>query len=127
MIRASVFAAAAAMAMLLTGAAAHAAGNAENGEKVFKRSCTACHIATKDGAKRLGPPLFGIVGRKSGSVEGFRYTEANKSANVTWTPDVLNTYLTDPKKMIPGTTMAFVGIKNDAERADLIAYLETLK
>lgn len=117
----------AAAGLLLAATSADAAGNAENGEKVFKRSCTACHIATKDGAKRLGPTLFGLVGRKSGSVEGFRYTEANKGANVTWTPDTLNTYLIDPKKMIPGTTMAFAGIKNDAERADLIAYLETLK
>lgn len=114
-------------ALVVSASAADAAGNAENGEKIFKRSCGACHIATKDGPKRLGPTLFGVVGRKAGSVEGFRYSEANKNSNLAWMPDVLNTYLTDPKKMIPGTTMAFAGIKNDAERTDLIAYLETLK
>jgi cytochrome c len=116
-----------AAALVLSAAAANAAGSAESGEKIFKRSCGACHIATKDGPKRLGPTLFGVVGRKAGSVEGFRYSEANKNSAVTWTPEVLNTYLTDPKKFIPGTTMAFAGIKNDAERTDLIAYLETLK
>lgn len=117
------------IAMAATGlvaAEARAADPAE-GEKIFRRSCGACHIATKEGPKRLGPPLFGIVGRKAGTIEGFRYSEANKNSNLTWTPEVLNEYLIDPKKKIPGTTMAFAGIKNDTERANLVAYLETLK
>ncbi|MBI3706401.1 MAG: cytochrome c family protein [Proteobacteria bacterium] len=106
---------------------AQAAGNPAEGEKTFRRVCTACHIATKDGPKRLGPSLFGIVGRPSGSVEGFRYSEANKKANVTWTPEVLEKYLADPKAMIPGTIMAFAGLKKAEERADIITYLQTLK
>jgi cytochrome c len=116
-----------AVAALLASGSAMAAGNATEGEKVFKRSCGSCHVAAKDGPKRLGPTLFGVVGRHSGSVDGFRYSEANKKSDVTWTPDVLDKYLVDPKKFMPGTNMAFAGLKKDDERADLIAYLETLK
>ncbi|HEX2117158.1 MAG TPA: cytochrome c family protein [Alphaproteobacteria bacterium] len=117
----------AAAAVLLSSNVAMAAGDAAEGEKVFKRSCGSCHVATKDGPKRLGPTLFGIVGRQAGTVEGFRYSEANKNSKLTWTPEVLDQYLVDPKKMIPGTTMAFAGLKKDDERANVVAYLATLK
>jgi cytochrome c len=118
---------AAAAILLMSGTAAMAAGSAADGEKIFKRSCGSCHVATKDGPKRLGPPLFGVVGREAGTVEGFRYSEANKKSDVKWTPEVLDKYLVDPRKFMPGTNMAFAGLKKDNERADLIAYLETLK
>jgi cytochrome c len=118
---------AAAAVLLMSGTAAMAAGSAADGEKIFKRSCGSCHVATKDGPKRLGPPLFGVVGREAGTVEGFRYSEANKKSDVKWTPEVLDKYLVDPRKFMPGTNMAFAGLKKDNERADLIAYLETLK
>jgi cytochrome c len=107
-------------------APAHAQDAAE-GEKVFKRVCSACHITTAEGPKRLGPTLFGVVGRHSGSVEGFRYSEANKKANITWTPEALDKYLIDPKATIPGTIMAFAGLKKDDERKNVVAYLQTLK
>jgi cytochrome c len=113
--------------LLFSASGALAAGNAAEGEKIFKRSCSSCHVVAKDGPKRLGPTLFGVVGRHSGSVEGFRYSEANKKSDVTWTPEVLDKYLVDPKKFMPGTNMAFAGLKKDEERANLIAYLETLK
>ena len=103
------------------------AQDAAEGEKIFKRVCSACHIPSADGPKRLGPSLFGIVGRHSGTIEGFRYSEANKKADVTWTPEVLDKYLTEPKAMIPGTTMAFAGVKKDDERKNLVAYLQSLK
>ncbi|MGQ0663154.1 MAG: c-type cytochrome [Pseudomonadota bacterium] len=118
---------AALMALTLAAQETRAEGNPVEGEKVFRRLCTACHIATKDGPKRLGPSLFSIVGRHSGTVEGFRYSEANKKANLTWTPEVLDVYLRDPKATIPGTIMAFAGIKKDDERANVIAYLGSLK
>lgn len=115
-------------ALALTHAAtAQAAGDAAAGEKVFKRFCTTCHIATEKGSPRQGPTLWGVVGRKAGSVEGFRYTSANKNSGLTWTPEELDKYLTDPRAVVPGTAMAFAGVKNPEERANLIAYLATLK
>jgi len=116
----------AAAALMLSASAARAADAAE-GEKVFKRVCSACHNPTAEGPKKLGPPLFGVVGRHSGSIEGFRYSAGNKNANLTWTPEVLDKYLVDPKATVPGTTMAFAGLKKDDERQNVVAYLQTLK
>jgi len=104
---------------------AHAA-DAEAGARVFRTQCGACHVV-EAGKNRVGPSLFNIVGRMSGQVEGFRYSAANRDAKLIWTPEVLETYLTNPKAVVPGTTMAFVGIRNATQRADLIAYLQTVK
>lgn len=101
-------------------------GDVAAGEKVFKTFCTTCH-SPKAGENRVGPSLFGIVGRVSGSVEGFRYSKANREANKTWTEQELFTYLENPRASIPGTTMAFVGLKKPQDRANIIAYLRTLK
>ncbi|MCZ8122066.1 MAG: c-type cytochrome [Tagaea sp.] len=117
---------AAAFAFLLLAQPA-AAADAAAGEQVFRRLCTACHIATAEGRRGVGPTLFGVVGRKSGSVDGFRYSTANQNANLVWTPEVLDKYLTNPREVVPGTIMAFAGIRNDADRANVIAYLQTLK
>lgn len=106
--------------------AAMPAGDATAGEQVFRRLCTACHIPTATGPRRLGPPLFGVVGRHSGSIPGFTYSQANRNANVTWTPEVLFEYLRNPRAFIVGTTMSFAGIRDDQERANVIAYLQTL-
>jgi cytochrome c2 len=107
--------------------AAHAvAGNAAAGEALFKTKCAACH-AVEPGKNKIGPSLAGIVGRRSGSVEGFKYSPANKAAGLTWDAATLDKYLLDPKAVVKGTTMPFPGDKNDSERADIIAYLSTLK
>lgn len=111
---------------VLTPAPAQAA-DAAAGEAAARRLCAACHIFTAEGRRGVGPTLFGLVGRKSGSVDGFRYSTANQNANLVWTPEVLDKYLTNPREVIPGTTMAFAGIRNEAERANVIAYLQTLK
>lgn len=101
-------------------------GDAEKGEKLFKGRAAQCHTATKGGANGVGPNLHGIYGRQSGRIEGYTYSKANLDSNVTWTEDVLDVYLENPKKFMPGTKMSFAGMKKPQERADLIAYLKTL-
>ncbi|MDP2131563.1 MAG: cytochrome c family protein [Erythrobacter sp.] len=95
------------------------------GEKVFAL-CRSCHVLD-EGMNRVGPSLHNIVGRVSGSVDGYSYSDANKNSGVTWTTDVLFEYLENPKAFMPGTKMAFPGIKNAQDRANLIAYLESTK
>jgi cytochrome c2 len=113
-------------AVALACAPAARASDAEAGARVFKAQCSACHTidATK---KSIGPTLAGVVGRKSGSVEGFKYSEANKNAGKVWDEPTLDLYLTNPRGVVPGTIMTYAGLKNDTQRADLIAYLATLK
>lgn len=95
------------------------------GEKIFAL-CKSCHVL-EEGVNRVGPSLYNVVGRKSGSVAGYSYSEANKASGVTWTTDVLFKYLEDPKGFMPGTKMAFPGIKDAQDRANLVAYLESTK
>lgn len=115
------------LALSLAPLAAASAQDVAEGEKIYKRLCSTCHIVAKEGPARQGPTLFGVVGRKAGSVEGFKYSEANKKSDKTWTKEALDPYLTDPRAVVPGTIMAFAGIRKAEERAALIAYLETLK
>jgi len=100
-------------------------GDAVAGQRVFLQ-CQACH-AVEPGANRLGPTLHGVVGRPAGSVSGFGYSPANRNAGITWTPEKLFQYLENPRRVVPGTTMAFAGIGDGQRRADLIAYLATLR
>jgi cytochrome c len=119
----SVFAAAAALVAFST--AAYADGDPVAGKSVFNK-CAICHSASP-GKTVIGPTLFGIVGRPSASVAGFSYSDAMKAANKTWDAATLDTYLTDPKAMVPGTKMTFAGLPNPQDRANVIAYLATLK
>ncbi len=96
------------------------------GEKLFKTQCGACHSPLA-GKNLVGPSLHGLVGRHSGTIEGFRYSTANKAADVTWDEAALERYLVNPKAMVPGTTMTYAGMKSETQRADLIAFLVTLK
>jgi len=89
--------------------------------------CAMCHTATKGGPTILGPNLYGIVGRKSASVSGFAYSGAMKASGITWTSDKLKAYLPSPANLVPGTKMAFAGVKNPAQLDNVVAYLETLK
>lgn len=116
-------AAAAAMVIGLSGAQA---ADPEAGQKLFKRSCGTCH-AVEPGKNRVGPSLHAVYGRQSASVEGFKYSKAMQATGWTWDQEHLNPYLENPKKMVPGTKMIFVGLKKEDDRANLIAYLETLK
>jgi cytochrome c len=120
-VRALVFAVLPSLAMAGTVAAA----DIEAGKTTFKK-CLLCHTA-EAGKNKVGPSLFGIVGRKSASLSDYNYSDAMKNFNHSWTPQTLDTYLTDPHALISGTKMIFPGIKDPTERANLIAYLETLK
>jgi cytochrome c len=113
-------------AAIALGAAAPArAADPAAGAIVFKAQCSACHSPAA-GRNLVGPSLFGVIGRKSGSVEGFHYSAANKAAGVTWDEAKLDPYLTSPKTVVPGTIMTYAGLKDAGKRADLIAYLATL-
>lgn len=101
------------------------AADAVAGQAVFKSQCSICH-SPLDGKNMVGPSLFGVIGRKSGSVAGFHYSAANKAAEITWNADILGKYLTSPRDVVPGTIMTYAGLKDADKRADLIAYLKTL-
>lgn len=94
------------------------------GEKVFTQ-CRVCHQIGDTAKNAVGPVLNGLFGRKSGSVEGYSYSNANKSSGITWDETVFREYIKDPRAKIPGTKMAFAGVKDEARVTDLIAYLHT--
>jgi cytochrome c len=102
-------------------------GNVKKGAELFKTRCAQCHTYEKGGSHKQGPNLFGLVGRTSGTVEGYSYTAANRERGVVWTEEALFEYLENPKKYIPGTKMAFAGLKKEAERRDIIAFLKEQK
>jgi cytochrome c2 len=106
-----------------TAASAHATGNPQNGEQIFKRRCQACH-ALEPSKNGVGPTLYGIFGRKAGTVPGYAYSPAVTNSRVVWNEDTLKRYLGDPHKLIPGDKMIFAGIKSDSELDDLTAYLK---
>jgi cytochrome c len=93
------------------------------GERSF-RKCTPCHSIGPEATNKLGPVLNGLDGRKSGTVEKYSYTDANKNSGITWSEAAFAEYITDPRAKIPNTKMIFPGIKNEKERADLWAYLK---
>jgi cytochrome c len=90
------------------------------------KKCATCHTFEKGGRTLAGPPLWGIVGRSKASIPGFNYSPALKQASGNWTIADLFTFVTNPKAMVPGTVMSFTGIPRAAERADLMAYLNSL-
>ena len=99
-----------------------AAQDVAAGEKYFAR-CQACHNIDEP-KNKVGPHLVGLFGRTAGTVEGYNYSPANKNSGVTWNAETLDPYLTDPRGYIKGTKMAFAGIKDATDRANVIAYLE---
>jgi cytochrome c len=119
-------AAASLIAAGLLSSPAFAAGDPVKGKAVFAR-CAICHNVEKDGGNGVGPNLFGIAGRKSASVDGFNYSGPMKSASITWNDDNLTKWVAGPAKMVPGNKMAFGGIAQKSQIADVVAYLDTLK
>ena len=119
-----------ALALALSGQA-HA-GNPTQGATIFRATCGVCHIARSDASRadlatRIGPNLWGVVGRKAGTSKGFGYSYAMRSSGVTWTADRLRRYISEPQKTVPNVRMGFAGLKNPTDVEDVIAYLNTLR
>jgi len=118
------------LAALLAAAAPALAqeGDPANGEKIFRR-CAVCHTVKPDAPSGVGPTLYGVVGRTTGTVEGFAYSDALVAAGEAghvWTPEEIALFIENPKQVMPGTKMIFAGLKKPEERADVVAYLESV-
>ena len=105
-----------------SAASAEGGGDAARGEKHFEE-CASCHSVAA-GENGVGPSLHAIINRKAASLEDFRYSPAMKKSEITWTPETLETFIADPQKLVPANRMAYAGLTDAAERADLIAYLQ---
>lgn len=121
-----------AIALALLAFPALAAGDAARGAQIFKGTCGVCHLAQphpaiSDLAMRIGPNLWGVVGRKAGTGEHFRYSAAMRGSGITWTPQTLAPYIHEPQKTIPNIRMSYQGLKDVNQVQDVIAYLQTFK
>ena len=119
----SLMLAAAALALAPFGGAV--AQDAEAGQRVFNQ-CRACHTIDAGGRNGVGPNLHGLVGRKAGSIEGFRYSASMKEkaeGGLTWTEESLRTYIANPKAVVPAGSMSYPGLKNEQQLNDLLVYL----
>ena len=114
-----------ALSVATLSAPAMAAGDAAKGAIVFNQ-CKTCHVVDK-GVNRVGPSLYGVVGRKAGTVAKYTYSKANKESGLMWTAAKLDEYLAAPQKVVKGTKMAFAGLKKPEDRANVIAFLATKK
>jgi len=99
-----------------------ASANVADGKKIFKK-CAACHSIAKDGGNKIGPALWGVLGRKAGSVADYKYSKAMTAYGKPWSIEEMNGFLTKPKDWLKGTKMSFVGIKKETDRAAVILYM----
>lgn len=111
------------MVALLLGVADARGADSAAGQIVFNR-CKICHAIDPAAGNRVGPNLHALFGRKAGTAPGFNYSAAMKDSGITWEEEALAKYLRDPRAFLPGNKMAFPGIKDDTELADLLAYLK---
>jgi cytochrome c len=108
------------------------AANPSHGEEIFKTICAACHVAVRDASRadlatRVGPNLWGVLGRKAASYKGYAYSYAMRTSGITWTDQQLGRYIAAPQKTVPNVRMNFLGLKNPNDIQDVIAYLHTLR
>jgi cytochrome c len=109
-------------AVTLSDAAAQS-GDAERGERLFNQQCKICHTVEKDGRTAVGPNLHGFFGKKAGDTPGFTSSEAMTKSGIAWDDKSVAEYLKDPKGRVPGTKMAYAGLKQQQQLDDMIAYL----
>jgi cytochrome c2 len=114
------------LSLSLWNVPAFAAGDAAAGQIFFKRVCAMCH-STVAGKNMIGPSLAGVVGRTSGTAPGYTYSHAMANAHIVWSPETLDKYLTSPQAFVPGNKMPYAGIRDPNDRANVMAYLSTLK
>lgn len=100
------------------------AQDVEAGKKVFNK-CRACHQVGPTAKNSVGPELNGLIGRKAGSIEGYKYSDANKNSGITWDEATFAEYIKNPKAKIPGTKMAFAGLTKEQEIKDITAFLKS--
>jgi cytochrome c len=109
------------LTLLVLAGSARADGDAARGEARFQ-DCAACH-RLEAGANNVGPSLHGIFTRKAGELADFRYSPAIKRSGITWTPETLDSFISDPQALVPANRMPYAGMASASDRADLIAYL----
>ena len=109
--------------VIVTSAGGAWAQDLAAGENSFKK-CLPCHSVGEEAKNKVGPVLNGLEGRKSGTIDGYNYSEANKNSGITWDEKTFVEYIQDPRAKIPGTKMVFAGIKSENEKAALWAYLK---
>ncbi len=112
--------------VMLAAVPASAAADAAAGKALFTQKCGICH-APVEGQNKIGPSLWGVVGRKAGTLSTYTYSDAMKNANRTWDQATLDDYLIAPRQKIPGVKMIFAGLPEETDRQNIIAYLSTLK
>jgi cytochrome c len=115
-----------AAAVLVASTGASLAQSADAGETVFKQ-CMACHKIGEGAENGVGPELNGLDGRKSGSVDGYNYSDANKGSGITWNEATFKEYIKDPRAKVPGTKMFFPGVKDEKKVGDLWAFVSQFK
>jgi cytochrome c len=119
---ATLAAALTAVLVLATGGA-FAEGNEARGERLFNQQCKACHTLDKGGHNLVGPNLHGLFGRKAGSAD-YQYSDSMKNSGIVWDEKTLDDYLKDPRAKVPDTKMTYIGLRQDQQRQDMIAFLK---
>jgi cytochrome c len=113
-----------AAALVIASTGTGLAQDADAGQGVFKRMCFPCHDAGPGAKVKLGPPLNGLDGRQAGTIPGFNYSEANKNSGIKWSDATFPEYIKNPMQRMPGTRMAFAGVRDDKDIANLWAFLK---
>ena len=108
--------------MVLLASVAHAEGDAKRGQKLYDE-CIACHAPERGAQQGVGPSLFGVIGRKAGDNNDFRFSPALKRSGIVWSERELDAYIADPQKKIPANRMPYSGMSDARDRADLLAYI----